>query len=92
MIDKRGMKMMGLRKAVGNIKANPFDFHSQVNYNVETGRVWTDDVLTTNSSVRYEDHRVVDCGKFSAHDLWGRHRVTMQGLADAICTAVKERE
>ena len=85
MVDKHGLKMVGLSKLSGETKQltrlNSSEYY-QVNYNVETGEVWGDYLcsLGQNSWEKYHDGNIINCGNVSKP-------TSMQDIADMVSLA-----
>ena len=83
MLNKHGLKMIGLKKTVGDMtNGGYYGNHNQVNYDMETGEVWVD-VCTQNNWVVYHNKSIITVGNYC-------NKMTMQELADAIARAVEE--
>ncbi len=85
MIDKHGLKMMGLKKASGNTYNCKDDAYTQISYDTRDGEILTDWHHETNEWTSYKCITVIGvCNT--------RHHMTMQEIADKIAEAVKEIE
>ena len=85
-IDRHGLPMHGLRKAVSAIRCwvGSDSVAEQISYDRTTGDVLTATVVG-DSWVVYHDSQIINLGAYSG-------RVTMRQLADDIAHAVKEAD
>ena len=88
MVERHGMKIVGLRKACSVTKDEPpySDWHYQINYDTETGEVWTDCIFGRNTWNQYRESNIITVANTDRH-------MAMQEIADSIfdcCRARKE--
>ncbi len=90
MVNKYGLKMVGLRKIATDSKRLPGyygDNYIQVNYNIATGETWGDEHVGFgfNSWTHYEDSNIINCGNLC-------RSATMQEIADMVKCALSIKE
>ena len=81
-----GLKMTGLKKVASESKNEGFFSRGgklQLNYNIKTGKLWTDD-LVGDSWVEYNDDDVVVITSI-------RNACTMQEIADIVFEKVMQK-
>ena len=86
MIDKHGLKIVGVKKVSGETKwLYPYcGCHYQVNYDLSTGEVWCTLLTNNNYIVYYNDNNIGVCNAMKP--------MTMQDVADAVDQAVYEHK
>lgn len=79
------LKIVGLKKVAGESKyLNKYKGeYLQLNYDMRSGKVWTDFFCSFNESWKeYHDSNVINCGNIS-------EKVTMQDVREIVENAVK---
>ena len=81
MVDRHGLKMVGLRKIAVDSKRLEWSGNSfQIVYDIETGECWYKEHVG-NSYTVYDDDDIITAGYI-------RYPVTMQYVADMIADAI----